>query len=114
MKSTKHSGHNGMPSPEMTRRIATVFKAMAEPIRLRILYELQQSDVCVGDLVERLGCSQANVSKHLAILRNAGLIDSSSSGTTHYYSVSDPIVVSVCASVCDSVERRSRELHGQS
>jgi DNA-binding transcriptional ArsR family regulator len=103
---TKQAAAKKTPTPEMTRRIAIVLKAMADPIRLRILYELQQSELCVGDLVLRLGCSQANVSKHLAVLRNAGLIESNHSGTTHFYRVADPLVASVCNSVCDSVEER--------
>lgn len=108
MTPPRRSSRKAMPSPELTRRIAAVLKAMGDPVRLRILYELQSAELCVGELVDRLGCSQANVSKHLSVLRNAGLIDSAHSGTTHYYKVTDPLVASVCGSVCDSVERRLR------
>ncbi len=97
------------PTVEMTQRIAVVLKAMADPVRLRILYQLQLSEKSVNELVGEVGCSQANVSKHLSVLRTAGLIRCETSGTTHYYAISDPIVGSVCNSVCDSIERRLRE-----
>jgi DNA-binding transcriptional ArsR family regulator len=81
-------------------------KAIADPVRLHILYHLQTGELCVGDLVERIGCSQANVSKHLAILKQSGLVSSHSQGTIHYYTVSDPMVGAVCDTVCSAVENR--------
>jgi DNA-binding transcriptional ArsR family regulator len=94
------------PGPELIERIAVVLKAIADPVRLNILYHLQSGDMCVGDLVVRIGCSQANVSKHLAILKQTGLVSAHSKGTVHYYSVADPMVGAVCDTVCTAVENR--------
>lgn len=94
------------PGPELIERIAAVMKAMSDPVRLKLLYHLQSGELCVGDLVARLDCSQANVSKHLALLRQSGLVALRQEGSTHYYSVADPMVSSVCDTVCSAVEER--------
>jgi DNA-binding transcriptional ArsR family regulator len=99
------------PGPELIERIAVLLKAIADPVRLNILYHLQGGEMCVGDLVERIGCSQANVSKHLAILKQSGLVSSSSQGTIHYYTVADPMVGAVCDTVCTAVENRLANDH---
>lgn len=94
------------PGPELIERIAAVMKAMSDPVRLKLLYHLQSGEQCVGDLVAKLDCSQANVSKHLALLKQAGLVSSRNEASTHYYKVSDPVVGNVCNTVCAAVEER--------
>jgi len=94
------------PSPDFVTHIAAVLKAMGEPVRLRILYHLRQREYSVMELVDELGCSQANVSKHLAILKAAALVESRIDKQSRLYHVTDPVVNSVCDSVCGSVERR--------
>lgn len=94
------------PTDEMVSRIAVMLKAMGDPVRLRILYQLRQRESSVSELVSALGCSQANVSKHLAILKAADLVESRTDKQSRYYHVSDPVVDSVCDSVCSSIERR--------
>jgi DNA-binding transcriptional ArsR family regulator len=54
--------------------VATVFEVVVDPSRRRILDLLRQDEQSVGDLVERLGMSQPGVSKHLRVLREAGLV----------------------------------------
>lgn len=102
----KHTEPHRKPSPELIRRIADVLKAMGEPLRLQILYYLQQREYRVGDLVAQMDCSQANVSKHLAVLKSAGLIGYRQEGSSHTYYISDPTVITICNFVCDAVERR--------
>jgi len=94
------------PGPDTVGHIASMLKAMGDPVRLRILYHLRQRECSVNELVEELGCSQANVSKHLAILRSAGLVESRTDKQNRLYHVTDPVVNSVCDSVCSSIERR--------
>jgi len=105
MCSARSPRRNG-PGPQTIERIAITLKAMSDPVRLRILYNLQEGELCVGDLVDRLDRSQANVSKHLAILRQSGLVASRAEGPIHYYYIADPMVEGVCDTVCSAVEAR--------
>ncbi|MBL0060817.1 MAG: winged helix-turn-helix transcriptional regulator [bacterium] len=100
------SPKSAFPSKETVSHIATMLKAMGDPIRLKILYHLRQREYSVSELVEELGCSQANVSKHLAILKAAALVESRTDKQSRLYHVTDPVVDSVCDSVCGSVEKR--------
>jgi ArsR family transcriptional regulator len=66
---------------------AKVAKAMAHPSRLLILDVLQQGELCVGDLTERVGADQSTVSKHLAVLKDVGLVGVRREGALSYYRV---------------------------
>lgn len=100
------SPKTAFPSQETVSHIATMLKAMGDPVRLRILYLLRQREYSVTELVEVLGCSQANVSKHLAVLKAAALVVARTDKQNRLYQVTDPVVNSVCDSVCGSIERR--------
>jgi ArsR family transcriptional regulator, arsenate/arsenite/antimonite-responsive transcriptional repressor len=67
-----------------------VFKALADETRLRILHLLLQGELCVCEMVEVLGASQSKASRHLAVLRNAGLVEDRREGAWVYYSLSSP------------------------
>jgi len=67
---------------------ATIFKALGHPTRLYILERLRETPHCVCELTELIGADTSTVSKHLTVLRNAGLVRSEKSGTTVYYSLS--------------------------
>jgi DNA-binding transcriptional ArsR family regulator len=92
------------PTDELLARIAERLKAMADATRLRILHALEKKELCVSDLVERAGSSQANVSKHLALLRKAGLVAGRREGGRIYYRVADGAVWQICATVCKSLD----------
>ena len=62
-------------SEQLLERIADRLKAMADPMRLRILHTLQDGERCVNDILKEVGGSQANVSKHLSVLRRTGLVE---------------------------------------
>ncbi len=66
---------------------ATIFKALGHPTRLYICERLQEAPQCVCELTELVGADISTISKHLTILRNAGLVRSEKSGTTVYYSL---------------------------
>jgi DNA-binding transcriptional ArsR family regulator len=88
-------------------RISVVLKAMSDPLRLKLLHCLKLGERCVSDLVDQAGgCSQANVSKHLAVLRTAGLVKVRREGLNSYYSIADPIVFQICDAVCDCLRRQ--------
>lgn len=84
--------------------IAERFKALAEPLRLRLLQALRNGEASVGDLVTRTGAGQANVSKHLQVLFQQGYVDRRKDGTTMWYRVSDPNVFAMCELVCGGLE----------
>ena len=67
--------------------IATRFRALSEPMRLRLLNLLMQGEHSVGQLVEASGSSQANVSKHLSLLREAGMVGVRKEGLTSILSL---------------------------
>ena len=93
-------------SEQLLQRIAERLKAMADPMRLTILHTIQDGERCVSDILTEVGGSQANVSKHLSVLRRAGLVDCRRDGINVYYAIVDPTVFSICRSVCDSMEKQ--------
>jgi ArsR family transcriptional regulator, arsenate/arsenite/antimonite-responsive transcriptional repressor len=76
-------------SPEQADTAATVFKALADPHRVRIVHLLMAADgaVCVCDLTPHLGIAQPTVSHHLKRLVDAGLLERERRGTWAYYSL---------------------------
>jgi len=93
-------------SEQLLEKIADRLKAMADPMRLHILHSLQSGERCVGDILAEVGGSQANVSKHLSVLRRVGLVDCRREGVNVYYRIDDPTVFTICSTVCDSLERQ--------
>lgn len=88
-------------------RIAARLRAMSSPSRLRILHALEDGELAVHEILARVGGSQANVSKHLNVLRYAGLVASRREGVSVYYSISDEAVFAICRIVCDSLLDRA-------
>src|SRR5471032_1566462 len=69
-------------------KIDRMFKAFADETRLRILHLLTRGELCVCDLVDTLGLRQPKVSRHLAYLRRAGLVEVRKDGLWKHYSLS--------------------------
>ena len=86
--------------------IAARFRVLAEPMRLKILNTLGESELSVGELVAATGAGQANVSKHLGILFDAGLLHRRKEGLNTYYRVADPTIFELCETVCASLGER--------
>jgi len=70
-------------------RAALSMKAMAHPLRLKILCTLGDQEVSVQEIVELVGTSQSNISQHLAILRDKGILSSRKDANRVYYKVGD-------------------------
>jgi ArsR family transcriptional regulator len=94
---------------EMLGGISARFRALAEPMRLRILDALRRRELTVGDLVEAVGAHQANVSKHLAVLHREGFVDRRKDGLHVFYRVADPAVFELCELVCGTLVDRATE-----
>lgn len=90
-------------------RVAARFRALGEPMRLRVLERLFKGPASVTEILEFVGGTQANVSKHLSLLHAAGLLSRKKSGTRTVYAISDPTLRKICTIVCDRVERSARD-----
>jgi DNA-binding transcriptional ArsR family regulator len=94
----------------MIELVAQRFRVLGEPMRIKLLDRLRESDATVGELQDALGASQQNVSKHLGILHAAGMVARTKQGTRAVYSISDPSVFELCDQVCGGVRRQLQEL----
>ncbi len=83
------SSINLMSKDEDINLAARSLKAMSHPLRLKILCQLEGNELCVQDIVGVVGTSQSNISQHLAILRDKGIISSRKNANRVYYRVAD-------------------------
>jgi len=95
-------------SDKMLDLIAKRFRMLGEPYRLRILHELQSGEKTVSELVDALEGNQPNVSKHLQLLHEAGLVGRRREGNSIFYAIGDPMVFKLCDLVCRSQAQRSK------
>jgi DNA-binding transcriptional ArsR family regulator len=93
-------------SPEALEAVAAHFRALAEPVRLRLLDLLRDGERPVGELARAVGSTPANVSRHLAVLKRQGLVEGTRHGTVVSYRLVDESVAALCEIVCDGVARR--------
>jgi len=97
-------------SPLALDLLAARFRALSEPVRLRLLNLLMQGERTVGQLVEASGSGQANVSKHLSVLREAGMVGTRKQGLMTVCYIADPIVNELCEMMCS---RLREEMEGK-
>ena len=90
-------------SAEAVAMVAERFRILGEPFRIRILQALEAGEKNVSELVAALGSTQPNVSKHLRILQESGIVGRRQQGTLVFYEISDPSVFDLCDVVCSSV-----------
>ena len=101
----------GLPE-RFLERVAERFKVLGEPARLRLVHCLMEGEKSVGVLVEESGLNQANTSRHLHGLVQAGLLGRRKEGNFVYYRIQDPSVFELCDLVCRSLRERHREEAG--
>jgi len=95
-------------SDEAMELVAQRFRCMGEATRLKILRSLESGEKSVGELTPELNATQANISKHLKMLVDARLLGRRQAGTSAYYSIIDPMVMTLCQTVCKGLEQRVR------
>src|ERR1700690_3964908 len=95
---------------EITILQAEVLKTLASPRRLDILHKLANGPIEVGRLAEAIGASQPNVSQHLAVLRNAGIVEAERDGREVRYRLTDRDVMGACGLMRPVLERRLTRL----
>ncbi len=86
--------------------VAARFKVLAEPLRLQILQHLEDGESSVNSLTIAVSSTQPNVSKHLKILQDEGLVAKRQDGNTVYYKIADKTVFELCDLVCGSLKAK--------
>jgi ArsR family transcriptional regulator len=79
-------------------------------MRIRLLDRLRDGEATIGELSEALDASQQNVSKHLAVLADAGILGRRKDGTDVYYRIGDEGLLTLCEDVCGSLQQQLRTL----
>jgi ArsR family transcriptional regulator len=93
-------------TPEALELIAARFRVLSEPMRLRILHALGGGEMTVTQLIEALDAGQPNVSKHLGVLLDAGVVARRKEGLNSFYSIADESIFQLCELVCSSIDDR--------
>ena len=93
-------------SEDALELIAARFRVLGEPMRLRLLQELTEKELTVTELVGRTGATQANVSKHLSLLVQAGLVYKRREGVNIYCGIADVSVFKLCSIVCGGLQKQ--------
>ncbi|GAB4377561.1 MAG: metalloregulator ArsR/SmtB family transcription factor [Elainellaceae cyanobacterium] len=96
-------------SPTVLTPVANYFKVLSEVSRLQVLCSLKSGAKNVTEIMEETGLGQANVSKHLKILSQAGILARQPKGVTVYYSITDPLIFDLCELVCARLEIHLQE-----
>jgi DNA-binding transcriptional ArsR family regulator len=92
-------------SDEALDLVARRFAVLSEPMRLRLLRSLFDGEKNVHTLVDLIGGTQANVSRHLQTLTDAHLLKRRKDGLEVFYAIADPTIFKLCDLVCGSLEK---------
>lgn len=87
--------------------VARYFSVLGEPTRVRILHALCPQERCVSDILRVTGLTQANASRHLGLLYQAGLLSRRRAGNQVFYRVADPMHLDLCRAVSAQIAHRS-------
>jgi|GEM_PF-1922052 len=111
MKARKNTNHEkaALFKSEELEKAALLFKLLSDPTRLRILQALCKEERNVGDIVDATGASQANVSKHLALLTVHNVTSRRRNGLQIFYRVCEPLILELCQTVKNRPYQRRRQ-----
>lgn len=101
-------------SVDALNQVADYFKVLSEVSRILVLCSLKSGPRNVKEIMEDTGLGQANVSKHLKILKDAGFVTRQPEGVSAYYEIADPIIFDLCELVCDRLSIHLQEKVKQS
>ena len=102
-----------LPHPlpvDLAELIARRFRVLGEPMRIRLLDRLRDGEATVNELADVIGASQQNVSKHLALLAEVGIVARRKERTHVYYRIVDEGVFRLCEDVCGSIQQQLEAL----
>ena len=81
---------------EMLEALSNRFKLLSEPVRLKILRVLCEGEHTVQDIVNKVNTTQANISKHLALMHDSGVVNRRKEGLKCYYRIADDSIIYSC------------------
>lgn len=102
-----------LPSPlpdDLVELIARRFRTIGEPMRIKLLDQLRGGEATVSELAAVLDASQQNVSKHLSLMSDAGILGRRKSGNHVYYRIVDESVLTMCEHVCGALQEQLHAL----
>jgi DNA-binding transcriptional ArsR family regulator len=100
------------PLPDaLVELIAQRFRVIGEPMRIRLLDQLRDGPMTVNELTEAVGATQQNVSKHLGVLAQAGIVGREKDGNRVRCFIADPTVFALCELVCGGLREQVAELN---
>lgn len=90
---------------------AEIAKAIAHPLRIAILYFLKDGEQCVCDIAEHVGSERSNVSQHLSVMANAGIVTSRKDGLKVMYKLKTPCIINCfsCITTCLKQQLKDNE-----
>lgn len=95
--------------PAILTAVADYFKVLSETSRLQILTCLRSGPMNVMEIAEATGLGQANLSKHLKVLHQAGMLSRQAKGTSAYYEIADPTIFEFCELACDRISEQIQQ-----
>ena len=99
------------PLPEpLIDLIAQRFRVIGEPMRIKLLDAMRDGEMTVSELVQQTGATQQNVSKHLGVLHQAGIVGRRKDGNFVRYNVADDSIFGLCEQVCGGLRDQVTEL----
>ena len=93
-------------SKEVLNLVANQFRVLGEPLRLEILQFLESGEKTVNEIVISTNASQPNVSKHLRVMQEAGILTRRQEKNSVFYSVADNSIFTMCETVCGSLKTK--------
>ncbi len=99
-----------LPDP-LVELLAQRFRVIGEPMRIKLLDSLREREASVSELCAATGASQQNVSKHLGVLLDAGIVGRRKEGNQVFYSIADEGIFRLCEEVCGGLQRQVAELN---
>lgn len=100
---------DGMTDDMVFKIKADFLKGLSHPIRLQIIEYLKNGEASVGKLVQKLGVEQSNLSRHLAMLRDLGVLEARQEKTTVYYNIHDYDIFKVLRPVAELLRNKLRK-----
>ena len=99
------------PLPDLVvDRIARRFRVLGEPVRIRLMERLRLGEATVAELTLVTGSTQQNISKHLNVLLENGILARRKQGTASLYRIVDESIFELCEQVCGSIDRELASL----
>jgi DNA-binding transcriptional ArsR family regulator len=92
--------------PAILAAVADYFKVLSEGSRLQILTFVKSGSMNVMEIGEETSLGQANLSKHLKVLTQGGILSPQPKGTSAYYEIADPVIFEFCELACDHITER--------